>query len=161
MSKNKRITAKEIKQGVTAWKVTVGSVLPITFTRKPFYKKVKSQATGEILGEGWRFSYCYGQGVFGKMVLDFVSEFDSYFSDYGITTPDGETGYRKYEFETNCLFRTREAAEKFLLDSQPATMIHLERMKDMDFWDDIYDDMYEDRYDYDSEPDYQDTKTPT
>lgn len=138
MSKNKRITAKEIKQGVTAWIVQVGRVFPITFTSKVYYVKAS-------LVPGWRFKYVNGIGL-NKNPEFLTQPWERFLTDAGITCPGSFRPAYRQDREVNCVFRTKKAAEKFLQDSQPALALHEEQMAAWDsmFDEDMYDEVFED-----------------
>jgi len=111
---NKRINFKEIKQGVGGYKVTVGSISKIMFLSKPY-----------LLGVAGHKHYAvdirtYYGGTF----------YDSYefLIDKNIVT--SLNGIKRGE--TNCLFRSRKAAEKYVSDTKQNVKDHFQRIKDWD-----------------------------
>lgn len=111
---NKRINFKEIKQGVGGYKVTVGSISKIMFLSKPYLR---------------------GVGSYKSYAVDIRTYYDDTFYDSyeflydkNIVTP--RNGIKAGE--TNCIFRSKKAAEKYVRDTKQNVKDHFQRMRDWD-----------------------------
>ncbi len=89
---SKRIKYKDIRRGKTAYMVSVGTITKITFQSRPYLAK---PLCGRII---LHVDYSYQDNP------SFVDYFCC--GDYGITD--------RYRYETNALFKTIKAAERFV-----------------------------------------------